>query len=233
MGEQLAKWDFASNRIADSNGAITAKDSISGFVSTLMNDASIRTIGNTERFNVLDLGNGKGYLDMGLEIGKAIYSLSNYTICGYFRIDDTNTDLNSAGNFMWNFSNSADAPTDQNGYIIGSLKNQSQNITTNYWATGDQGVGLNVNAAKGGWHHMAYTQNGTTGTIFIDGVSVKTGTVTNLPSTALLVAGRTGTLYNWLGRSCYPGDVYLKNTLLYDFQLWRIPLIADDFNYGL
>jgi hypothetical protein len=232
-GYQLAKWDFASNRITENNGVVTANDSITGFVGTLMNDASIRTIGNTERFNVLDLGNGTGYFDMGTEIGKAIYSLTDYTMCGYFRIDDTYAQLNSNGNFIWNFSNSADAPTDQNGYIIGSLKNQSQNITTNYWATGDQGVGLNTNATKGGWHHMAYVQNGTTGTVYIDGASVATGTVTNLPSTALLAPGRTGTLYNWLGRSCYPADVYLRNTLLYDFQLYRIPLAADDLNIGL
>jgi hypothetical protein len=232
VGEQLAKWDFASNRISDSNGAITAKDSISGFVGTLMNDASIRTIGATDRFNVLDLGNGTGYFDMGTEIGKAIYSLSNYTMCGYFRVDDTYAELNSNGNFIWNFSNSADAPTDMNGYIIGSLKAQSQSITTNYWQVGNQAVGANANATKGGWHHFAYTQNGTTGTVYVDGASVATGSITNLPSTALLVAGRTGTLYNWLGRSCYPGDVYLRNTLLYDFQLLRVPLTADDLNFG-
>ena len=232
VGEQLAKWDFASNRISDSNGAITAKDSISGFVGTFMNDASIRTIGTTERFNVLDLGNGTGYFDMGTEIGKAIYSLSNYSMCGYFRIDDTYTGLNSDGNFIWNFSNSADAPTDMNGYIIGSLKAQSQSITTNYWKVGNEAVGVNTNAAIGGWHHFAYTQNGSIGTVFVDGTSVATGTITNLPSTALLVAGRTGTLYNWLGRSCYPGDAYLRNTLLYDFQLLRVPLTADDLNFG-
>ena len=231
-GDQLAKWDFASNYISESNGVVTVKDSISKFTGTIMNDASIRTIGTTERFNVLDLGNGTGYFDMGTEIGKAVYSLSDYTMCGYFRINEAYTALNSNGNFYWNFSNSTDAPTDMNGYIIGSLKAQSQSITTNYYAVGNQAVGVGTNAAIGGWHHFAYTQKGTTGTVFVDGASVATGTITNLPSNALLVAGRTGTLYNWLGRSCYPGDVYLRNTLLYDFQLLRVPLTADDLNFG-
>lgn len=231
-GEQLAKWDFASNRISESNGLITATDSISGFVGTIMNDASIRTIGNTERFNVLDLGNGKGYLDMGTEIGKAIYSLTDYSMCSYFRVDSTYTGLNSDGNFIWNFSNSADMPTDRNGYIIGSLKNQSQSITTNYWDNGNQEIGAYTNAAKGGWHHIAYTQKGNIGTLYVDGVSVATGTITNLPATSLLVEGRTGTLYNWLGRSCYPWDAYLRNTLLYNFELFRVPLTADDINLG-
>jgi len=230
--EQLAQWNFSTSSIKENNGAFEVSDATaSGFVGTLMNDARIRTIGGTTngKVNVLDLGNGTGYFDMGTEIGKAIYSLNNYTMCAFFRIDDTNTDLNSNGNFIWNFSNSSNVPVDMNGYIIGGLKAQSHNCTSSYWAVGDQGVGVNKNAAKGGWHHMAFTQNGTIGTIYIDGTQVAQNTaMTNIPAVALPIAGRTGTLYNWLGRSCYPGDVYLKNTLLYDFQLLSVPLTGDD-----
>ncbi len=231
-GDQLAQWDFATNRISEKNGSVQVTDSISGFVGTLINDASIRTIGNTQQFNVLDLGNGQGYMDLGTEIGKAIYSLNDYTMCAYFRVDNSNTDLNNNGNFIWNFSNSDNAPVDMNGYIFGSLKATGQTVSTNYWAIGNQSINANVNATKGGWHHLAYVQSGTTGTVYVDGVSVATGSMTNLPSTSITIAGRTGTLYNWLGRSCYPGDAYLKNTLLYDFQLFRVALTADDLNFG-
>jgi hypothetical protein len=31
-------------------------------------------------------------------------------------------------------------------------------------------------------------------------------------------------LYNWLGRSCYPSDAFLRKTLLYDFQLLSDPM---------
>lgn len=230
--EVVAKWTFDSGSLSTTNGVSSVKDgSESGFVGTLMNDSRIRTIGGATNglVNVLDLGNGKGYFDMGIEIGKAIYSLKDYTMCTFFRIDDTNTDLNSNGNFVWNFSNSDNAPVDMNGYIIGSLKNQANNCSSGYWAVGDQGVGLNKNASKGGWHHFAFTQSGSTGTIYVDGVQVAQNVaMSNVPSVALLVPGRTGTLYNWLGRSCYPGDVYLKNTLLYDFQLLSIPLSSTD-----
>ena len=232
VGEELAEWDFSSNSISVENGKVIATDAISGFKASLENDASIRTIGTSEIFNVLDLGNGKGYLDMGEDIGKAIYSLTDYTMCGYFRIDESYTEINSNGNFIWNFSNSDNAPTDKNGYIIGSLKNQSNSVTSGYWATGNQAVGVNANAPVGGWHHIAYVQNGTTGTIYIDGVNMATGSMTNLPSSTLLQEGRTGTLFNWLGRSCYPSDVYLRKTLIYDFRLLRIPLTGDDLNYG-
>ncbi|MFT3751753.1 MAG: T9SS type A sorting domain-containing protein [Paludibacter sp.] len=230
--EQLAQWNFGTNNIFVRNDSIKVTDTTeSGFVGSLQNEARIRTIGGPAngKINVLDLGNGTGYFDMGTEIGKAVYSLNNYTMCAFFRIDDTYTALNTNGNFMWNFSNSANAPVDMNGYVIGSLKNQSLNCSSSYWAMGDQGVGLNSNAPKGGWHHMAFTQNGTTGTIYIDGVMVAQNTgMTNVPATALPRAGFSGTLYNWLGRSCYPGDVYLRQTLLYDFQLLGVPLTSDD-----
>ena len=230
--DQLAEWNFAGNMINENNGVLTVTDIQSGFVGTVKNDARIRTIGTTTLFNVLDLGSGTGYFDMGTEIGKAIYSLNDYTMMSYFRIDDTYSNLGSNGNFIWTFSNSADAGTDQNGYIFGTLKDQGQAISTNYWNLGNQSVAKNANAPKGAWHHIAYTQSGTIGTVYVDGVSVATGSITNLPSTAITIAGRTGTLFNWLGRSCYNGDAYLQKTLLYDFQLLKVALTPGDLVDG-
>ena len=232
VSDQLAEWNFAGNTIKEINGALTVKDIQSGFVGTVMNDARIRTIGSTTLFNVLDLGSGTGYFDMGTEIGKAIYSLNDYTMMSYFRIDDTYSNLGSGGNFIWTFSNSADAGTDKNGYVFGTLKDQGQAISTNYWDLGNQSVAKNANAPKGAWHHIAYTQSGTVGTVYVDGVSVAFGSITNIPSTAITISGRTGTLFNWLGRSCYNGDAYLQKTLLYDFQLLKVALTPGDLVSG-
>jgi len=33
-----------------------------------------------------------------------------------------------------------------------------------------------------------------------------------------------GTLYNWIGRSCYASDVNLRKTLVYDFRLYKTAL---------
>jgi len=231
--DQLAEWDFAGNTITqNSNGVVTVKDEQTGFVGTVKNNARIRTIGKSTQYNVLDLGNGTGYFDMGTEIGKAIYSLKDYTMMAYFRVDNANTTLNDNGNFIWTFSNSDKSDIDQNGYVFGSLKTQNQACATNYWNLGDQEIGLNKNAPKGAWHQIAYIQSGTTGTIYVDGASVATGTMTNIPSTAITIAGRTGTLFNWLGRSCYSTDDYLKKTLIYDFQLLGVALSSDDINLG-
>jgi hypothetical protein len=241
--EEIAKWDFISSNIAISNGVTTVKDEFAnGFVGTVKNDASIKTIGapTSTQYNVLDLGNGTGYFDMGTAIGDQIYTLTDYTMSAYFRISSDYTDLNTNGNFIWTFSNSVDSPTDQNGYIIGSLKNQSQNCTSGYYALGDQYIGKGTNApkaaaaasAKNGWHHICYSQAGTVGTVFLDGVSVATGTMANPPSLTLPHTGFTGTPFNWLGRSCYPTDAYLKKTLIYGFSLYRTAFTAENIvNY--
>jgi len=160
---------------------------------------------------------------MGEEIGKTLYHLNDYTISAYYRIDPEYTELNSNGNFIWTFSNTDDAMTRPTGYIIGSLKNLSNSITPgNYTAaSGNQTVAFNENALKGNWHHIAYVQNGTSGTLYLDGMPVIPGDITNTPASALKRAGRTGTQFNWIGRSNYVADVYLRNTLVYDFRLYK------------
>ena len=231
--EIIAQWDFSSDLISIENGATKVKDATeSQFVATIMNDAKIRTIGETDQFNVLDLGNGTGYLDLGTEIGKAIYSLNDYAISAYFYIDENYASLTSNGNFLWTFSNTDNAPVDQNGYIIGRLNGQTVEITPNYYATGNQAVSVGQAAAKGSWHHFCYSQEGNVGTIFVDGVEVKSGTITNKPSISLVKEGRTGTLYNWIGRANYPSDAYLRQTLVYKFELYNVPLTSATLMFG-
>lgn len=216
----LAKFDFSHVEGRFVNDVAEKK-----FRGMTVNDARIRTIGTNEtgQFNVLDLGNGTGYFDMGEEIGKTLYHLNDYTISAYYRIDPEYTELNSNGNFIWTFSNTDDAMTRPTGYIIGSLKNLSNSITPgNYTAaSGNQTVAFNENALKGNWHHIAYVQNGTSGTLYLDGMPVIPGDITNTPASALKRAGRTGTQFNWIGRSNYVADVYLRNTLVYDFRLYK------------
>lgn len=238
--ETLAKWNFADANISVVNDTvIKVKDeSPSGFVGTLKNVAKIRTIGKTVKYNVLDLGNKDGYFDMDTLIGKAVYSLNNYAVGAYFRIDPTYTELNNNGNFLWNFSNMenvSDATVDRMGYLIGILKSQNVKITPNRWE-GEQGPGLGANAPKGGWHHFFYSQNGTTGTLYVDGTAVQTASVTQTPANTLVKAGKTGTNYNWIGRSCYTknyGDVYLRQTLVYGFELYGVNVTQDDLQKNL
>jgi hypothetical protein len=230
----LAYWNFANENIVVDNGIITVKDgSANEFVGTLKDVARIRTIGETEKFNVLDLGNDKGYFDMGAGIGEIVYTLSDFTIGAYYRIDDAYAQLNSWGNLIWSFSNSENVSDDPNGTMYFGLKNQNAQIAEKAWFDGgEQGVGVGSNATKGVWRHVAYTQTGTTGTIYVDGVSVRSGTVSWLPSTTLRKEGLTGTMHNYIGRPVYigGGDVYLRETLVYGFEMYNVSLTADDFN---
>ena len=228
--EQVATFDFVHENLSRVNDTLFVTDAASGFKGKLMNEARIRTIGNTEKINVLDLGNGKGYFDMGKEIGKAIYSLESFTMMGYFRINENYTNLAAGGNYYWNFSNSADVGKYVNGFMYGRLNAQAAGIS----AAGSPSTATNpgIAATLGAWHHIAYSQNGSTGTIYVDGVQLAQNTAMPLPSVALAKDSMQGTICNWLGRSGWAADAYLQQTLLYDFRILSLPVSGDDINLG-
>jgi hypothetical protein len=205
--EQLAQWDFSTASIKFEDDTLRVYDVLSNFKGKLMNEARIRTIGNTEKINVLDLGNGKGMM-------------------GFFRINEEYGNLTANGNFMWNFSNSDKVGTDVNGFMYGRLNSQAAGIS----ATGSPSIAANygIAAEKGGWHHFAFSQNGSVGTVFVDGIQVAQNTNMPTPSEALAKDNLNGTLYNWLGRSGWATDAYLQQTLLYDFQVLSIPITSED-----
>jgi|GEM_PF-5884781 len=225
-GDLLAKFDFSNSTGDQVRDMGTFK-----LTGTLRNDAKIVTLGTQETgiFNVLSLGANQGYFDMGAPLGDLLVQATDYTVSAYYRVAESNNDLHQNGNFLWNFSNSADAMQDQNGYLIASLKDQSISITPGYYtsASGNQALAFSQPALKGNWHHLAYTQQETTGTLYIDGIPVKTGLITNTPFSALSKSGLTGTAHNWIGRSAYPSDAYLKQTLVYDVRLYRRALNQD------
>ena len=234
MPEVVAHWDFNSENIIVQDGKIKVKDiSENEFVGTIMNEARIRTIGTTDQFNVLDLGNATGYFDMGEAVGEAVYALNDFSMSGYFRIDDAYSQLTSNGNFLWLFSNTPDAPADPNGYLLARLNNMSYEITPNWYATGNQGLYSGNAAPKGTWQHIAYTQKGTIGTLYLNGVQIASGSITNLPSVTLPKPGRKGTIHNWIGRANYPSDVYLRQTLVHGFQIYSIALTGDNLLFDL
>jgi hypothetical protein len=62
---------------------------------------------------------------------------------------------------------------------------------------------------------VVYTQTGKTGTLYLDGQPVATGKAPIQPKDI-----STKTLYNWLGRAPFRGDVYLKNAQYRDFRIY-------------
>ncbi len=224
--EQLAQWNFNTESISFENDTLRVADIQSNFKGKLMNQARIRTIGNTERINVLDLGNGTGYFDMGKEIGEAIVSLNDFTMMGFFRINEEYTNLTTTGNYYWNFSNSDKIGTDVNGFMYARMNSQAAGIS----AAGSPSIAANAAtpAQQGTWHHFAFSQKGSVGTVFVDGVQMAQNLNMPTPSEALAKDNLNGTICNWLGRSGWSTDAYLQQTLLYDYQVLSIAITSED-----
>lgn len=183
----------------------------------LVNGAEVRDYGT---YTVLDLGGSNGYLDMGASVGTSVASLSDFSVATYLFVDES-TALSSAGNFVWALGNSNNMASDANGGMFFTAKDTRFAISTKHWS-GEQSVKEGNSLEKGAWKHIVYTQSGTDGRLFIDGVLMAFSSVTISPS----VLGATG--YNYIGRSLYNGDAYLKNALLYDFRLYSKSLSSDD-----
>ncbi|MDL2243700.1 hypothetical protein LJB84_02535 [Bacteroidales bacterium OttesenSCG-928-J19] len=200
------------------------------FKATLMNEATVKTLqAGSETIKVLHLGDsldGTGYLDMGLGVGQAYSHVSDYTLSSYFYVDTAYAELGNAGNFLWSFSASVDQKTEASPYFISLLNSmrveyRTMNESGGYDLTSYDFYETRQPAEKGVWKHLAYTQEGNAGYVYVDGVQVNSYLVPQVPNPDLLKEGCSGTPYNWIGRSCWGSDVYLRKTMVSDFRLYN------------
>ncbi|WNH10585.1 LamG-like jellyroll fold domain-containing protein [Thalassobellus suaedae] len=205
-------YNFQSS---DNNGTIT-DISGNGYNGTLKNNAYVDLM---DTYSILNLGTSNGYLDMGENAGHLINSLSDFSISTYVCIDEA-SDLNANGNFIWTFSNSDDIIAQQNGCMFYSPKIESYKISLTDYQT-ESGIGLGSQMVKKTWKHLVYTQSGTTGTIYIDGIEKTSGYVGVLPQQLGI------TSFNYIGRSPYLGDAYLKG-LISDFRIYNKVLSSSE-----
>ena len=192
----------------------TSTDTIVKDVSGNGYDAQLKNrayVDQMENFNVLNLGFSNGYLDMGGKTGKLISNLHDFSISTYVLVDGS-ADLNAFGNFVWSFSNSDDILKDQNGCLFFSAKVQRYAITKSDYQA-ESGIEVGTPLAKKTWKQVVYTQSGNTATIYVNGVAVKTGSIAIHPS----ALGQTTN--NYIGRSPYSADTYLKG-LIADFRIY-------------
>jgi len=186
-----------------------------GFNGKLVGSAQIKKLG---RFSLLKIGTTSGYVDLGAKMGQVISGLSNFTISTYLYVDPSAV-LTNAGNFVWTFSNSADISANASGCMFYTAKDSRYAIcSTNY--TNEKSVNVASAATKGSWKHITYTQSGTSGVVYIDGVQKKTGTISLLPTTL------GATSFNYLCKSAYASDQLLLNSMLCDFRIYNSALNA-------
>ena len=187
-------------------------DSISGITARLMGSAKVITMGD---YHVLDLGNNFGYLNMTAEAGSLFASCANYSISLYYRVNEQ-ASLSGNGFFLWSFSTSEGCTSSGGNYSAYRLNEQRIASSTGGFKH-ETGYTVGYESPKGAWMHVAYTQAGRIGKLYINGDLQ--ASITNMP--------HNGTLYSsalpiacWIGRPPFSGDNYLSQTLISDFCLY-------------
>lgn len=129
--------------------------------------------------------------------------------------------------FLYGFGNTDASTGYGNGYLFATGDSFRNAISLSNWS-GEQNTrpATGYNLTRNAWKHVAYTQTGTTGTLYEDGVAVATNTAISILPSAL---GGGTTSANYFGRSLYTGDRYLKGGLR-DIRVYDRALSGDEVN---
>ena len=191
----------------------TLSDAQGQFTGILRNGAELTTYGSK---SVLNLGSSNGYFDFGEAFGKAVGKLDEtFTISTTLYVPKA-TSVSGAGNFIWCFAKSS-----SQGYLFLSAKDTRYAITTTSW-NGETSVNANMPIAQGEWVNVTYIQDGNTGSLYINGIKKQQNTnVKTHP------ADLNRQVQNYLGKSCYDGDAYLKDALYAEFSIYDTAIDAE------
>lgn len=159
------------------------------------------------------LGSQGGYVDLGEAAGEISATLSDFTLHmkAYLPLS---SDVSAAGNFLCSFSHTQDANNDATGYFFLSAKECRYAISQTNWRGESTTANLGT-LPEGKWQSLTVVQEGTEVSLYIGGELASS--LSNVPLTPQALGA---TAYNWLGRSCYASDSYLKEALIGDFRLY-------------
>ncbi len=192
----------------------STNDTQSRYTGSLQNGATIETLGT---YGVLNLGSSNGYFDLGSNFGSMIMGLSDKFTVSVDVFVPTTTDISDNGNFIWCFSRSSNR-----GYLFLGAKEMRYAITTQTYSQ-ETSVNAATQLPKGAWVNIMYVQDGTTGTVYLNNEQKAQNT-----SVSLYPSNLTQLQNNYLGRSCYNGDAYLKNARYADFRVYDTALDEND-----
>ncbi len=195
----LVVYNFDS--VADSSGTYTG---------SLQNGAELVDYNGIP---VLKLGSENGYFDFGQGIGEIIASLDSFSISTDIMIP-TSTNISQNGNFVWTFANSDNMAAAANGNMFLTAISTRYAISQTAWAA-ESNVNSSKALTKGKWINLTYTQKANTGNIYVDGVLWKSNSISLVP------ANIGSTSHNYLGKSCYLSDAYLKNAEYHNFRIYE------------
>lgn len=200
--EGLALW----YRFDETSGTVASDSSGNGRNGTLNGDASWG--------DGLQLGGANGYVKVPDNLMRGMTSI---TVALDVWIDSTQ----ATPYFIYGFGNSSGSSG--NGYLFTTGNTFRTSIASGNWST-EQNANAGVNLPRGGWQHIAYTLGGGVGVLYQNGDEVaRNGAVTLTPGS---IGGGTTTA-NYIGRSLYSGDKYLKGRVK-DFRVYSRALSASE-----
>lgn len=198
---------------------------------TLQNNAKVEKMG---KYHVLNLGSANGYFDMGAGAGKVMAGCTNFTISMYYYVN-ANQNISGLGNFLFTFSTQETCSSSAGCYYFYTLNSQRFAASQAGYGS-EKSVNANVVSAKGRWVSVVYVQDGSNGTLYVDGQKMLTAPMPKGNETF----SNTAPIYNWIGRSPFAGDAYLANTKVADIRIYdkaltggevtRLALTADDYD---
>ncbi|MDH6612353.1 beta-xylosidase [Streptomyces sp. SAI-208] len=125
--------------------------------------------------------------------------------------------------FLYGFGNSSGG--NGNGYLFTTGNSLRTSIASGNWSTEQTTKPADGhNLARGVWKQLTYTQTGTTGVLYEDGVEVGRNTAVTLTPGAI---GSGTTTANYIGRSVYSGDKLFKGRIR-DFRVYGRALAASE-----
>ena len=192
----------------------TLSDAQEQFTGTLKNGAVLTNFGSTP---VLNLGSSDGYFDFGADFAGVMSKLDESFSISTTLYVPTTTSVSGAGNFIWCFAKSS-----SQGYLFLSAKDTRYAISPTNWS-GESGVSAAMPIAQGEWVNVTYVQDGNTGSLYVNGQQKNRNTnISKHPADLNLL------IMNYLGRSCYDGDAYLKDALYADFTIYNKAISSDE-----
>lgn len=162
----------------------------------------------------LRLGGTNGHLRLPNDLMRG---LTDITVSTQVRIDASQ----ATPYFIWGLGNTTSGAG--NGYLFTTGNAYRTSIASGNWST-EQTATAAGHVDRGQWRTLTYTLSGGTGILYEDGVEV--GRKTGITITPGSIGGGTTTA-NYLGRSVYTADKYLKGEVR-DFRVYDRAVTADE-----
>jgi uncharacterized repeat protein (TIGR02543 family) len=203
------KLHYEFNETSGATAANSAAGYTASYTGALLGGASLGSTGTTGWFTT---GSGNGYLDMGASADEIITGQESFTIASYVFVENAAA-LSGNGWFLWCMANTEAAGQSSGIYLFFRAVAMRQCFSLSGWGN-EANVSLGGNLSKGSWQHVMYRQIGSQGAIYINGKAAATTTVS-------IGTSDLGDLsYNWIGRPCFSGDSYMRNTRYADFRIY-------------